>query len=143
MKYTVSNIINKPLDEVMQKYRDPEGVKNWMEGLEKIERISGAHMEVGAKSRFHFVHKGKEMQIDEEVLEQDLPRQIKVGYTSTMGYNEVELIFEPINENSVRQTNNTYFELKGVMKLMGLLMKGMFKNQSMTYLNAFKSWVEG
>ncbi len=48
MKYTVSNTINRSMDQVMEKYKDPEGVKNWMDGLEKIERLSGSHMEVGA-----------------------------------------------------------------------------------------------
>ena len=41
MKYTVSNTINKPLDEVIEKFKDPEGVKHWMEGLQRIEHISG------------------------------------------------------------------------------------------------------
>lgn len=114
-----------------------------MEGLERIERLSGHPLEAGAKSNFHFVHKGKEMQIAEEVLEQNLPRQIKFGYTSSMGYNEVEMIFEAIDSNSVKQTNNSYFEMRGFMKVMGLFLSGMFKKQSMTYMNAFKSWVEG
>ncbi len=82
------------------------------------------------------------MQIAEEVLEEDLPRQIKYGFTSSMGYNTVEMIFEPIDDNSVRQTNNSYFEMRGFMKLIGFVMIGMFKKQSNTYINAFKSWVE-
>ena len=142
MKYTVSNTINRSMDQVMEKYKDPEGVKNWMDGLEKIERLSGSHMEVGAKSNFHFLYKGKQMQIAEEVLEEDLPRQIKYGFTSSMGYNTVEMIFEPIDDNSVRQTNNSYFEMRGFMKLIGFVMIGMFKKQSKTYITAFKSWVE-
>ena len=142
MKYTISNTINKPLDEVVKKFKDPEGVKHWMEGLQKIERISGTPLEVGAKSEFHFLHKKKEMKISETILEQNLPHQIKFAYQSPMGYNEVEMLFEKLSDNSVRQTNNSYFELKGLMKAMGFLMKGMFKKQSLKYLNAFKSYVE-
>ena len=59
-----------------------------------------------------------------------------------MGYNEVEMLFEQLSESSVKQTNNSYFELKGFMKVMSLLMKGMFKNQSLKYMTAFKNYAE-
>lgn len=142
MKYTVSNTINKPLDVVIAKFKEPEGAKHWMEGLQKIERLSGNTHEVGAKSDFHFIHRNKEMKISETILEQDLPRQIKFGFQSAMGYNEVEMIFEKLSDNTVKQTNNSYFELKGFMKIMSFLLKGMFKKQSMKYLNGFKEYVE-
>ncbi len=142
MNYTVSNIINRPLEEVIAKFSDPDGVKHWMEGLQRIEHISGTRGEVGAKSDFYFLFRGKEMKISESILEQNLPRQIKFAYQSPMGHNEVEMIFEKIDDSRVKQINNSYFEFKGIMKIMGLFMKGMSKKQSMTYLNAFKDYVE-
>ncbi len=142
MKYTLSNTINKPLKEVIEKFKDPEGVKHWMEGLQRIEHISGTPGEVDAKSDFYFLYKKKEMKISETILEQDLPNQIKFAYRSPMGYNEVEMRFEKLSDNSVKQINNSYFELKGFMKVMGFLMKGMFKKQSLKYMNAFKKYVE-
>ena len=142
MKYTLSNTINKPLEEVIEKFKDTEGAKQWMEGLQKIEHISGTPGEVGAKSNFYFLHKKKEMKISETILEQNFPNQIKFAYQSPMGNNEVEMLFEKLSDNSVKQTNNSYFELKGYMKVMGFLMKGMFKKQSLKYLTAFKNYVE-
>jgi len=41
MNYSVSNTINKPLQEVAQKFDDSEGLKNWMEGFQKLVHISG------------------------------------------------------------------------------------------------------
>jgi hypothetical protein len=142
MRYTLSNTINKPIAEVAKKFMDPDGAKQWMEGLERTEHISATPGEVGAKSDFYFLNRGKEMKISETILEQNMPNQIKFGYQSSMGYNEVEMIFEEIDENSVRQTNNSYFELKGFMKLMGFLMKNMMKKQTMTYLKGFKKYAE-
>jgi len=142
MKYTLSNTINRPLEEVIEKFKDPEGVKHWMEGLQKIEHISGTPGEVGAKSDFYFLHKNKEMKISETILEQNFPNQIKFAYQSSMGNNEVELLFEKLSDTSVKQTNNSYFELKGFMKVMGFLMKGMFKKQSLKFMTAFKNYVE-
>ncbi len=142
MNYTVSNTINKSLEEVIKKFKDPEGLKHWMEGLQRIEYISGTPGEVGAKSNLHFLHKKKEMKISETVLEQNLPNQMKFSYQSPMGNNEVEMLFEETSDGKVKQTNNSYFELKGVMKIMGFIGKGMFKKQSLKYMDAFKAYVE-
>lgn len=142
MRYSLSNTIDRPLSDVISKFKDPEGVKHWMEGLERIDHISGTPGEAGAKSDFYFVHKNKEMKISETILEQNLPDQIKFGYNSSMGYNEVEMQFEKLTDESVKQTNNSYFELKGIMKLLGPLMKGMFKKQTLKYMTAFKQYVE-
>jgi hypothetical protein len=138
MKYTFWNAINKPLAEVIEKFKDPEGAKQWMEGLKTIERVSGTPGEDGARTNFIFLHRNKEMTIKETIIEQNFPNQIKFAYQSSMGYNEVEMIFEAIDENTVRQTNNSYFQLKGFMIIMGVLLKGMFKKQSLTYSTALK-----
>jgi carbon monoxide dehydrogenase subunit G len=68
MKYTVSNTINAPLDKVIERFKDPEGAKHWMEGLQKIEHLSGNPHEVGAETDFYFMHRGKEMKISETIL---------------------------------------------------------------------------
>ena len=142
MRYSLSNTINKPLEEVVSKFKDPNGVKHWMEGLQRIEHISGTPGEVDAKSDFYFLHKNKEMKISETILEQNLPNQIKFAYQSPMGYNEVEMLFEKQSDNSVKQINNSYFEMKGFMKIAGFFMKGMFKKQSLKFLTAFKDYAE-
>jgi hypothetical protein len=142
MRYTISNIINKPLDEVITKFKDIEGAKEWMEGLKNYTHTGGTPGEVGGKTDFVFVHKGKEMIISETILEQNFPHQIKFAYQSPMGKNEVEMLFEELSDGTVKQTNNSYFELKGMMKLFGFLMKGMFKKQSYKYLNGFKDYAE-
>lgn len=142
MKYTVTNTIERPLDEVIQKFKDPDGLKHWMEGLQRVEHISGTPGQKGAVSEFHFLHKGKEMVIKETILEENLPERIRFAYVSPMGSNEVEMQFEAISDSSVRQTNHSEFDMQGFMKLFGFLFKGMFKKQSLTYMNAFKKWVE-
>ncbi len=142
MKYTISNIINKPLDEVIEKFKDTDGSKEWMEGMQGFTRLSGTPGEVGAKTDFHFIHKGKEMTISETILEQNFPNQIKFAYQSPMGYNEVEMLFEQLADGTTKQTNNSFFEMKGLMKYIGFIFKGMFKKQSYKYLNGFKEYAE-
>ena len=63
MKYTLSNTIHKSLNEVIEKFTEPDGAMHWMEGLQKIERLSETPYKVGAKTNFHFLHRNKKMQI--------------------------------------------------------------------------------
>lgn len=142
MNYSVSNTINQPLDLVIEKFKDPNAMLKWMPGLERVEHIEGTPGQVGGKSDLHFLHKNKPMVITETVLEENLPQSIKFSYQSKMGYNEVEIAFEQLSENAVKQTNHSFFDFKGFMKLLAPLMKGMFKKQSLTYLDAFKDYAE-
>ena len=142
MRYTISNVINRPLAEVIETFKDTEGAKQWMQGLQRIEPLSGTPGEVGAKTNFHFLFRKREMVIEETILEQNFPKQIKFAYRSSMGYNEVEMVFEEESEHSTRQINHSYFELKGFMKWISFLTKGMYKKQSLTYLNAFRDYCE-
>ena len=143
MRYTLSNSINAPLEEVSAKFLDPDGLMIWMEGIGRVEHISGKPGEVGAKSYIYTTHKGKQIKITETVLESNMPNQIKFGYHSKLGYNEVEMLFEKIDDTTVKQINNSYFEMKGFMKVLGFLFKGLFKKQSMRFMEGFKKYVEG
>lgn len=142
MNYTISNTINKSLDIVAEKFGDPDGALNWMEGLQKIERIEGTPGKAGAKSNHHFLYKNKEMVIQETILEENLPSQMKFAYESPMGKNIVELRFEALGPSKVKQTSITTMEHKGFIKVVGFLFKGMFKKQSLKYMDGFKHYAE-
>ncbi|NNE56088.1 MAG: hypothetical protein HKN32_08715, partial [Flavobacteriales bacterium] len=92
MRYTVSNIIHAPREQVVERFKEPEGALVWMPGLTKIERISGEPLAVGAKTKFTSEHKGREFVIEETVLESKLPHSVTFGFNSSMGYNEVEMV---------------------------------------------------
>ena len=53
MKYTITNTIDRPIEVVAVKFMEPYGALQWMEGLQKIERLSDKSYELGAKSRFN------------------------------------------------------------------------------------------
>ena len=113
MRYTVSNIINKPLEEVIARFSDPDGMKHWMEGLQEVIHLEGTPGKKGAKSELRFIHKKREFTMTETILEENLPAQIKFSYLSPQGYNEVEMRFEELSDSNTSQSNTSYFEFKG------------------------------
>jgi carbon monoxide dehydrogenase subunit G len=142
MKYTVNIDIDRPKDEVVSLFHNPEHYLKWMNGLQKHEIIKGEFGKVGTISKFQFKMGKREMIMEEEVLKSDLPNEHIVSYKAGKVCNEVCNRFEEISENQTRVYNDQAFQFKGFMKLMGWFMPGAFKKQSMKYLVDFKNFVE-
>lgn len=142
MRYTYTINITKPKSFVVEKFQDEEGIGNWMEGFQRVERVSGEPGKQGARSDFYFTMRDKEIKIEETIIDENLPDQIKFAYQSPMAYNEVEVIFEEIGPNEVKVISNNYFKLSGGMKLFSWLFKRMFVKQTASHLKGLKNWVE-
>ncbi len=142
MRYTCNVTIDQPIEELIKIFDNPDTLKEWMPGLEKIEHLSGTPGKPGAESNLHFLHKGKKMVLKEIIKKNDLPADFTAEYISHMGYNQVTISFEALSEGQTKYQSDNYFEFKGVMKYLSWAMKGMFKKQSMIYLNAFKAYAE-
>lgn len=142
MKYSTTVQINKSLEEVVTLFDNPNNYEKWMEGLLSMELIEGKVGEENAKTRFHFKMGKRDMNMLETVLKRDLPKLYITSYESGPVYNVVENHFKAINNDTTEYTTVHEFQFKGFMKLMGWLMPGAFKKQSLKYLNDFKKFVE-
>jgi len=144
MRYTVSTIVNKPIEEVVDVIKDPNQAKFWMEGLQRIEQISGEPGEVGSTSELEFLMGKRHVEMIETVISNTLPDEITLEYDSGKSvHNVVRCVFEEIDATTTKYTTHNLFEFSGIgMKLMGMIFPGMFKKQSQKYLDSFKSYVE-
>ncbi len=142
MKYTVEIDINKPIDEVIKLFDDPANLYNWMEGLQSIEKLSGEPGAVGSKSIYKFKMDKREVVMTETIIENNLPKELITSYEAKGVYNIVSNGFEKIDDQRTKYISKQEFRLKGFMKIIGFLMPGSFKKQSITYLKAFKQFAE-
>ncbi len=62
-------IINKPVKMVWDFLNDPNNLKLWIAGFQKLEPVSGTPGTVGARARHYFKEKGKSVVLDEEITE--------------------------------------------------------------------------
>lgn len=144
MKYTVEIEINKSLKEVIALFDNEENAFKWMEGLVAWDHISGEKGAVGAKSKMMFKMKSREVEMVETILEKNLPQNMKMSYEAKGVYNLVNNRFEDVGNNKTRYLTEQEFQFQGfMMKFFGAIMPGMFKKQSMKYLNDFKAFAEG
>ncbi len=142
MNHTLEATINKPLDEVITFYKNPEKYPLWMEGLKEHRNIKGSHGEEGTESVFVFDMKGREMELKEAVLISDFPHKHAVQYNTPGMIHTVEFEFSEIDEQSTKIINHNDFQFSGFMKIMSFFMGGALKKQSQKYLDAFKSAAE-
>jgi uncharacterized membrane protein len=142
MKFTVSIEINKPIDEVVNKFDNPENMLKWMEGLTSFEHISGVPGEIGAKSKLVFEIGKRKMELIETITNKNLPYEFFGTYEAKGIFNIIEVRFKKIDETTTLYESTQNFKLSGFMKIMGFIMPNAFKKQSLKYLEDFKIFAE-
>ena len=142
MKYITEIEINQPVEKVLELFDNPDNMKEWMEGLQSFETISGTPGQEGAKARLKYKMGKREIEMIETITKKNLPEEFTGTYKAKGVFNIVKNRFVPIGDNKTKYITEQEFQFSGIMKLMGAFMPGAFKKQSLKYMNAFKEFVE-
>ena len=114
-----------------------------MEGLQSFEHLSGEPGQPGATSRLKFKMGKREMEMIETITVRNLPDDFSGTYEMKGVFNIVKNKFSAISENKTKYVTEQEFRFQNtMMKLMGFLLLGLFKKQSMKYLESFKKFAE-
>ncbi|NOU60743.1 SRPBCC family protein [Marinifilum caeruleilacunae] len=142
MKYTVEIEINKPIDEVVKLFDNEDNLFKWMRGLQSIEHLSGEPGKNGSTSKMIFKQGKREIEMLETVISLNLPDEFIASYEAKGVYNLAKISFLPMGDNKTKYVTEQEFQLKGFMKVVGLIMPGAFKKQTASYLKMFKDFAE-
>ena len=136
-------IINRPIKEVWAFFKNPDTLKLWLGGLQRLEHISGTPGTVGAKAKHYFLEKGKELVMEEEILE-EIPEKKFVGtLSSPMMVNTVTNYFNDLGNNQTEYSLSSDTQFKGFFwKQIGPLMKSEFKKRQENDLQRLKQVLE-
>ncbi len=144
MKYLCTIDIERPIEEVVNLWKDESHFGKWQDGFVKIEHLSGDPETPGAKSKILFEQGKNKMELIETIMISDLPREKKALYEHIHMINTQSTRFESISENKTRyisEVEYTQFN-KFMIKLMAKLFPGMFKKQSLKWMQQFKNFAE-
>lgn len=145
MKYTNEVEINKPLEEVIRLFDNPDNLSKWMEGLQSFEHISGTPGQPGAKSKLKFKVGKREMVLIETVTVRNLPKEFTGTYESENSKGALNIVrneFVKLSPAKTKYISESEFQYKGFMAIIAVLMKGAFKKQSLKYITNFKNFAE-
>ena len=143
MKYECRTLINLPIDKVSLLWADENHFKEWQDGFQSIDLLSGIANKKGAKSKIvldgeHYI------ELIETILISDLPKEKKALYEHKHMTNTQHTKFV---EKGATQTEFIseveYTQFNGFMiKIMAKLFPGKFKAQSQKWMDQFKVFAE-
>jgi len=134
--------IEKPIDEVVQLFDNPDNTLKWLEGLRSVKHISGERRQSGAKSKVVMDSAAGRMLITETIINNNLPEEYIIRYDG-MGYvSYSNYQFEKLSDANTLFIIQQDVELKGALKLAGGLVRGTVKRQLNRSTECFKVFAE-
>jgi len=136
-------IIDRPIKEVWEFFKDPNNLKLWLGGFQRYEQVSGTPGTVGAKAKHYFIERGKELVLDEEIIEVIPEKKFLGTLGSSMMVNTVTNYFNDLGNNKTEYSLSSDTQFKGFFwKQVGPLMKGEFKKRQENDLQKLKQVLE-
>lgn len=143
MKYSTEVIIDLPREEVIKKLDNPDNMKHWQRGFIEYEQLDGSPGQEGAKMRLDYKMGKRELSMTETITKNSFPEEFHANYDTKGVQNIQKNYFHELEGNKTKWLSENEFKFDGFgMKLMGWLMPGAFKKQSLKYLNDFKNFAE-
>ncbi|MGB1294545.1 MAG: SRPBCC family protein [Flavobacteriales bacterium] len=142
IEYENNVLVNKPITECWQVSQDPSKMKDWLEGFQKFEHVSGPEGQVGGVSKVYFINEGQEMMIQETITNIVKNESISMLFESDFMNMDYTLMMKTengktkISSKTKTVGNNMFF--KSIMALMG----ENLKTQEDTNLGNLKKTIE-
>ncbi|MEQ9466273.1 MAG: SRPBCC family protein [Ekhidna sp.] len=143
MKYTLEIVIDKPRDEVVKFFDNPDNMKYWQKGLISFEHISGEPGKPGAESLLKYEMGKRKIEMIETITFNGFPDEFHSNYIAN-GVTNIQRNYFREEGGKTKWISEAEFKFTGFMKLMAFFMgKGPFKKQSFAFMEDFKSFAEG
>ncbi|SDJ43544.1 Polyketide cyclase / dehydrase and lipid transport [Lentzea albidocapillata subsp. violacea] len=153
MKYTVSLEIALPRERVVQLLADPEHMPKWLRGLVLHEPVSGVHGHVGTRSRVVMRTGQQEFEGTETITRREpvdlhgIAREVVVHYEREIVgkgmWNAARERFTETGPETTLWVSENEYRFSGLlMRVVGLLMPGAFRKQSLQHMQDFKAFAE-
>lgn len=153
MKYTVSIEIALPREQVAQLLADPAHLPKWLRGMVLHEPLSGVHGHLGTKSRV-VLQMGQQTFEGTETITRREPADLRAIPPGSVVHFDREIVGEGmwsvvrdrLTEAGPAATlwvsESEYRFSSWLMRLVGLLMPGAFRKQSLQNMQDFKAFAE-
>lgn len=131
--------INKPLDTVIQMFRDRSQLIKWQPGL-----VSSERQDSNAQATYKLVFQlgRRQMPMVETIVKDQLPIHYEVEYAMKGIVNRTRSSFESMSSGQTRWICDQEFRFKGIMRLVVVFIKSDLERQSYILMKNFKGYLE-
>ena len=142
MKYSCDLTLNLPRNRVIALMDNSENLFKWQESLVSFEHASGEPGHVGAVSNMRHTMGKRTIDMTETITARNLPDEFSAVYEADGVWNRIENFFTENEDGSTHWHLISEFRCKGFMRIMAFLFPGMFKKQTVKFMNDFKNFAE-
>ena len=144
MKFKGSININKSRNTVIELFADPINLKEYQDGFQRKELVSGKEGEDGAVSKMYYKYGKRDIELTETITANRLPDTFEAHYHHINMDNTMTCKFIALNDNKTRyEYKFEYTRINWIMpKLMAILFPGMYRKQGEKWMRQFKEFVE-
>lgn len=142
VSYESEIVVNKPVKEAWAVMSDESRISEWLEGIKKMELVSGTANTVGAVSKIYVEENGQEM-VMEETITAIKPNE-HIAMTFTMDFMDMDYEMHLTQEDgktrikSNSKTTGNGFMARSILSFM----KGTMKKQEDTNMNNLKTVID-
>lgn len=144
MKHKGSIEIEKPREEVVKYFADPNYLGEYQDGFVKKDIISGELGAEGTVSKMYYKYGKRDMELTETIIANQLPEFFEASYHHIHMDNFMRCTFVTLDENRTRyEYEFEYTRINWIMpKLMAILFSGVYRKQGEKWMKQFKEFVE-
>ncbi|POH74228.1 SRPBCC family protein [Arthrobacter glacialis] len=142
MEYTQDIIVNVPRQRFIELFDNVENMQQWMDGLLSFEPLTGVPGQAGATSKLTFKRGRGTMEMVETIVRRELPDHFDANYDAKGVHNICENQFIELDGTATKWVAHNIFEMKGFMKVVGVLFGSSFPKESYKSMEAFKAFAE-
>lgn len=141
--FTVEIEIEQPRDKVVELFNNTENLFKWQTGLQSFEHLSGEPGQPGSKSKMIYINGKNTIELTETITLNQLPNEFAGLYEWSGGSNTLHTKFVELGPERTRWVSTGEYTMRSLMmKVMALLMPGMFRKQSLGFMENFKAFCE-
>jgi uncharacterized protein YndB with AHSA1/START domain len=137
-----SIVIDRPPEDIVRIFIDPEKAPLWNTGLERFEVLSAAPGLVGSRARLHFVQGARRYVMEDELLEVEPERRYLSRVSGDMLEAEVETLLTPVEVGTLVTVRWTGSGKKPLLRVLLPLMRRSVARQTMVDLAKLKKLAE-
>ncbi len=143
MKYTTEITVEVSREEFIKKFDDPENLKHWQKGFLAHTLLFGSPGQEGCQMELRYNLGARSIILIETIIKRKLPYEFHATYDTKGVHNIQKNYFSELNGNRTKWVSETEFQFSGFfVRAMAFLRPGMFKKQTLRYMQDFKSFAE-
>lgn len=142
MEYVRSITVAGPIDQVAALYVDTALWTEWQPHLLSVEVLEGAPPATGGRSRLTYRRGRGTMVMTESISLSELPGTWNAVYEAPGIHNICDTRFVAVDAHSTLVEQRNVFRLTGMMRLVGVLFRSSFPQETDKSLRIFKGFVE-